>query len=92
MAIGAQPGGRFDAIIHTGVCGMSRHHNMAESFISSSGSLYAAGSFKLEVQAAYLNMMANTFMGAHGVGEIGITGVCAAGGQRHLQRHRQARP
>lgn len=66
VAIGARRDGRFDAIIHTGVCGMSRHHNMAESFTAASGSLYAAGSFQLEVQAAYLNTMANTFMRAPG--------------------------
>jgi xanthine dehydrogenase YagR molybdenum-binding subunit len=74
VAIGAQPDGRFDALIHTGACGMSRYHNMAETFISSSGSLYAAGGFKLEVQAAYLNMMANTFMRAPGeaVGSFGL--------------------
>jgi xanthine dehydrogenase YagR molybdenum-binding subunit len=74
VAIGARPDGRFDAIIHTGVCGMSRHHNMAESFVSSSGSLYAADGFQLEVRAAYLDMMANTFMRAPGeaVGSFGL--------------------
>ncbi|WP_431878650.1 xanthine dehydrogenase family protein molybdopterin-binding subunit [Amycolatopsis sacchari] len=66
VAIGARPDGRFDAIVHKGFCGMSRHHDMAENFVSSSGSLYDAANLALEVRAVHLNTMANTFMRAPG--------------------------
>ena len=66
VAIGAQADGRFDAIIHTGVVGMTGHNNMPEPFILGTQCLYAAGSFKLEVQSAHLDMLANTFMRAPG--------------------------
>ena len=66
VAIGAQADGRFDALIHTGVVAMSAHNNMPEPFIVQTLSAYAAGSFKLEVEAATLDMLANTFMRAPG--------------------------
>jgi xanthine dehydrogenase YagR molybdenum-binding subunit len=66
VAIGAQADGRFDALIHTGVVAMSAHNNMPEPFIVPTLSAYAAGSFKLEVQVATLDMLANTFMRAPG--------------------------
>jgi xanthine dehydrogenase YagR molybdenum-binding subunit len=66
VAIGAQADGRFDALIHTGVIAMSTHNNMPEPFIVPTLSAYAAGNFKLEVEVATLDMLANTFMRAPG--------------------------
>jgi xanthine dehydrogenase YagR molybdenum-binding subunit len=66
VAIGAQADGRFDALIHTGVVAMSAHNNMPEPFILPARSAYAAGSFKLDVEVATLDMLANTFMRAPG--------------------------
>ena len=66
VAVGAQADGRFDAIIHTGVVGMTEHNNMPEPFILATQCLYTAGSFKLAVQTAHLDMLANTFMRAPG--------------------------
>ncbi|MBJ2154322.1 xanthine dehydrogenase family protein molybdopterin-binding subunit [Variovorax sp. IB41] len=66
VAIGAQADGRFDALIHTGVVTMTEHNNMPEPFILPARSAYAAGSFKLDVEVATLDMVANTFMRAPG--------------------------
>jgi xanthine dehydrogenase YagR molybdenum-binding subunit len=66
VALGAQADGRFDALIHTGVVAMSAHNNMPEPFIVPTLSAYAAGAFRLEVQVATLDMLANTFMRAPG--------------------------
>ena len=66
VAIGAQPDGTFDALIHTGVMAMTKHNNMPEPFIAGTMSAYAAGAFKLSVEASYLDMLANTFMRAPG--------------------------
>ena len=66
MAIGAQSDGTFDAQIHTGVIAMTSHNNMPEPFIAGTMSAYAAGAFKLSVEASYLDMLANTFMRAPG--------------------------
>jgi xanthine dehydrogenase YagR molybdenum-binding subunit len=66
VAIGAQADGRFDALIHTGVVAMSAHNNMPEPFIVQTLSAYAAANFKLEVEVATLDMLANTFMRAPG--------------------------
>ena len=74
VAIGARADGRFDALIHTGVVAMSAHNNLPEPFILPARSAYAAGAFKLEVQVATLDMLANTFMRAPGesVGTFGL--------------------
>ena len=74
VAIGAQPDGRFDALIHTGTVAMTRHNNMPEPFILPARSGYAAANVKLEVRAAYVDMVANTFMRAPGesVGTFGL--------------------
>jgi xanthine dehydrogenase YagR molybdenum-binding subunit len=74
VAIGAGADGRFDAIIHTGTVAMTRHNALPEPFIQPARSNYAAGSFKLEVEVAYLDMLANTFMRAPGesVGSFGL--------------------
>lgn len=66
VAIGAQGDGRFDALIHTGVVAMTGHNNMPEPFILPARSAYAAGSFKLQVEVAKMDMLANTFMRAPG--------------------------
>ena len=66
VAIGAQADGRFDALIHTGVVTMTEHNNMPEPFVLPARSAYAAGSFKLDVEVATLDMLANTFMRAPG--------------------------
>jgi xanthine dehydrogenase YagR molybdenum-binding subunit len=74
VAIGASTGGRFDAIIHTGTVAMTRHNALPEPFIMPARIAYAAGSFKLDVEVAYLDMLANTFMRAPGesVGSFGL--------------------
>jgi xanthine dehydrogenase YagR molybdenum-binding subunit len=66
VAIGAQADGRFDALIHTGVVAMGRHNNMPEPFILPAKSAYSSASFKLHVEAARMDMLANTFMRAPG--------------------------
>jgi xanthine dehydrogenase YagR molybdenum-binding subunit len=66
VALGARADGRFDALIHTGVVAMSKHNNLPEPFILPARCVYAAGSFKLDVQVAKLDMLANTFMRAPG--------------------------
>ena len=66
VAIGAQEDGRFSTLIQTGVVAMGRHNNMPEPFILPARSAYAAGAFKLDVETAQLDMLANTFMRAPG--------------------------
>jgi xanthine dehydrogenase YagR molybdenum-binding subunit len=66
VAIGAQPDGCFDALIHTGTVAMTRHNAMPEPFVLPARGLYAARSFKLDVESAYVDMVANTFMRAPG--------------------------
>ncbi len=74
VAIGAEADGRFTSIIHTGTVAMTRHNAMPEPFIAGTRSAYAAGSFKLDVEVAYMDMLANTFMRAPGeaVGTFGL--------------------
>jgi xanthine dehydrogenase YagR molybdenum-binding subunit len=74
VAIGAQEDGRFDALIHTGAVAMTRHNAMPEPFILPARSAYAAASFKLDVEVACVDMLANTFMRAPGeaVGTFGL--------------------
>lgn len=62
VAIGAQRDGSFDALIHTGVVAMTPHNNMPEPFMMTSQSRYAARAFRLEVETARVQMVANTFM------------------------------
>ncbi|HEY3997577.1 MAG TPA: xanthine dehydrogenase family protein molybdopterin-binding subunit [Candidatus Xenobia bacterium] len=66
VAIGAQTDGHFDALIHTGVAAMTPHNNMPEPCILGTRSLYAARAFRLEVNVARIDMLANTFMRAPG--------------------------
>ncbi len=66
VAIGAQADGSFDALIHTGSVLMTEHNALPEPFILPARSAYAAGSFKLDVEVAKMDMLANTFMRAPG--------------------------
>ena len=66
VAIGATAEGRFEAIIHAGTVAMTRHNALPEPFIVATKSAYAAGSFKLDVEVATMDMLANTFMRAPG--------------------------
>jgi xanthine dehydrogenase YagR molybdenum-binding subunit len=66
VAIGATAEGSFDAIIHAGVAAMTPHNNFPEPFILATQCLYAAGSFKLDVEAVRMDALANTFMRAPG--------------------------
>ncbi len=66
VAIGAAADGRFDALVHTGTAAMTQHNALPEPFIFPAQCLYAAGSIKLDVQVADLDMLANTFMRAPG--------------------------
>ena len=74
VAIGAESDGRFTSIIHTGTVAMTRHNAMPEPFILATRGAYASKAFKLDVQVAYLDMLANTFMRAPGeaVGTFGL--------------------
>jgi xanthine dehydrogenase YagR molybdenum-binding subunit len=66
VAIGADRAGRFESLIQTGVVPMGRHNNMPEPFILPAKSAYASRSFKLDVETAAMDMLANTFMRAPG--------------------------
>jgi xanthine dehydrogenase YagR molybdenum-binding subunit len=74
VAIGARDDGHFTSIIHTGVTPMTRHNAFPEPFIVATRSAYAADTFKLDVEVAYMDMLANTFMRAPGeaVGTFGL--------------------
>lgn len=74
VAIGAQPDGQFDALIHTGVVPMTAHNALPEPFVLPARCVYGAGSFKLDVEVATMDMLANTFMRAPGeaVGTFGL--------------------
>ena len=74
VAIGAGADGGFEALIHTGAVAMTAHNNMPEPFILPTMSVYAAKSFKLDVETAVVDMVANTFMRAPGeaVGTVGL--------------------
>ena len=74
VAIGATDDGHFTAMIHTGATPMTPHNGFPEPFIVATRSAYAADSFKLDVETAYMDMLANTFMRAPGeaVGTFGL--------------------
>jgi xanthine dehydrogenase YagR molybdenum-binding subunit len=74
VAIGADPDGRFEAIVHTGTSALTPHNGLPEPFIAGTRCTYAAGSFKLGVNVVRLDMLANTFMRAPGeaVGTFGL--------------------
>ena len=66
VALAADADGRFQALIHTGTVVISPHNAMPEPFILPSMSGYASATFKLDVEIAYIDMLANTFMRAPG--------------------------
>lgn len=66
VAIGAQPDGGFDALIHAGLSVMTPHNNMPEPVILGTRAGYAARTMALKVEVARMNMLANTFMRAPG--------------------------
>ena len=84
VAIGADREGRFEALIQTGVVPMGRHNNMPEPFILPAKSAYASRSFRLDVETAAMDMLANTFMRAPGesVGTFALE--CAVDELAHL--------
>jgi xanthine dehydrogenase YagR molybdenum-binding subunit len=74
VALGAQGDGTLEALIHTGTVAMTRHNALPEPFILPTRGAYAAKTVKLDVEVAYLDMLANTFMRAPGesVGTFGL--------------------
>ena len=74
VALGARQDGGLDAVIHTGSVAMSAHNALPEPFIVATKSAYASRTFKLDVEYATLDMLANTFMRAPGeaVGTFGL--------------------
>ncbi|MCD0417127.1 xanthine dehydrogenase family protein molybdopterin-binding subunit [Rubrivivax sp. JA1024] len=66
FAIGAEPDGRFVALIHTGVAPTSRQNAFPEPFILPTMSSYGSPNIKLDVETVHLDMLANTFMRAPG--------------------------
>ena len=66
VALGADKDGHFTSLIHTGTVAMSAHNNMPEPFIAGTHSAYATETMKTQVEAATMNMLANTFMRAPG--------------------------
>jgi len=66
VCLGAQPDGRLQALLHTGVVAMTSHNQLPEPFVLPTQSAYAAGAIKLDVQVAEMDMTANTFMRAPG--------------------------
>ncbi|MCB8878121.1 xanthine dehydrogenase family protein molybdopterin-binding subunit [Acidisoma silvae] len=74
VALGADKDGRLKAIIHTGVVAMSHQNALPEPFILATRGAYAADAFKLHVEVAQMDMLANTFMRAPGeaVGTFGL--------------------
>jgi xanthine dehydrogenase YagR molybdenum-binding subunit len=66
VALGAGEDGRLTAVIHTGTASMTSHNAMPEAFITATECLYGSETFRLNVQVAELDMLANTFMRAPG--------------------------
>jgi xanthine dehydrogenase YagR molybdenum-binding subunit len=66
VAIGAEPDGRFSAVIHTGVSAITAHNTLAEPFTFPVRHLYAAGNLEIGQRVADMDMVANTYMRAPG--------------------------
>ncbi|MBN8808452.1 MAG: xanthine dehydrogenase family protein molybdopterin-binding subunit [Sphingomonas sp.] len=66
VALGANPDGSLEAVIHTGLSVMTPHNNMPEPFILGTRAAYASPNIKLQTNVARMNMLANTFMRAPG--------------------------
>jgi hypothetical protein len=78
--------GRFNALIHTGVVAMTDQNNVPEPFIFPGRCVYSAGSFKLAVWVASMDMLANTFMRARldAIGDSEHQQVTSSSPWRHL--------
>jgi len=74
VAMGARADGHLTAVIHAGTVPMSSHNNFPEPFILATRHAYASDTFKLDVQTATMDTVANTFMRAPGesVGTFGL--------------------
>ncbi|RST31571.1 xanthine dehydrogenase family protein molybdopterin-binding subunit [Sphingomonas ginkgonis] len=66
VALGAAEGGRFTALIHTGLTAMTPHNEMPEPFILPARSAYAAENVLLNIDVVKMDLLANTFMRAPG--------------------------
>lgn len=66
VALGADSDGRLKALIHTGFTPKSEKNAMTEPFIEATQRLYRSDTALLEVRAAPMDMLANTFMRAPG--------------------------
>jgi len=70
VAIGADAGGRFQAVVHTGTSTTTRHSEFPEPFSWGSQTAYATESFKSGQDVVHLDLVANTYMRAPG-GAVG---------------------
>ncbi len=66
VAVGADADGRFQSLIHTGTVVISPHNTMPEPFILPVMSAYGTANLKFDLEVAYIDMLANTFMRAPG--------------------------
>ena len=66
VALGAGKEGPLNALIHTGIAGMTSHNSVPEQFTFPARHLYAANSMLLLQEVIDLDMVANTFMRAPG--------------------------
>lgn len=66
FAIGAEPDGRFVSLIHTGTVATARSNGFPEPFILPTMSSYGSPNIKLDIEAATLDTLGNTFMRAPG--------------------------
>ena len=66
VALGADAGGRFTALVHTGVTATTSHANYPEQFSFVSRHLYAAENFLISQKVVNLDTVANSWMRAPG--------------------------
>lgn len=66
VAFGADAGGKFTALIHTGHSVMPRHGSCPEQYTLGTRSLYASRSYEIVQHHLDLDVVANTFMRAPG--------------------------
>jgi xanthine dehydrogenase YagR molybdenum-binding subunit len=66
VAIGADDGGRFTALIHTGISAITAHNALAEQFTFPARHMYATETLKTDQQVVDMDMLSNSFMRAPG--------------------------
>ena len=66
VALGANQDGTLQALIHTGIAGMTSHNDCPEQFTFPARHLYAAQTILLSQKIVELDMVANIFMRAPG--------------------------